>query len=291
MTSIDVRPMRLEDVEAVADVVRAADNDAEQRAGREPHDKPDEARARFLAGMRRFVEVDPGGAWVAVDDDGVVGMAEAIRRGDFWGLSMLFVHPRGQSSGIGRQLLEKTLTYAEGARVRMIMASDDPRAVRRYSRAGLAIHPGVQITGKVDRSKLPADVPGREGTADDLELVAAVECSVGRSRTDDVAATVEMGGGLLEVVDHVGGRGYGVQRKGRIVMLGATDEATAGLVLWRLLARAEDDEVEAWCLTAAQDWAVRVALDAGLAVKPGGPLFISGMPHPPGPWLPSGWYF
>ena len=169
--TVEIRPMRIDDAEDVATVVRAADEDADRRAGRELQEKSEESRRTFLAGMRRFVEVDPGGAWVAVDDEGIVGMGEAIRRGDFWGLSMLFVHPRGQSKGIGRQLLDKTLSYAEGSKVRMIMASDDPRALRRYSRAGFAIHPGVEASGPVDRSKIPSDLPGREGTLDDLDLV------------------------------------------------------------------------------------------------------------------------
>lgn len=44
-------------------------------------------------------------------------------------------------------------------------------------------------------------------------------------------------------------------------------------------------------MTARQNWAVKVALAAGLQVAPTGPLFIAGREHPPGPWLPSGWYF
>ena len=288
--SITLRPMRLDDAEAVHDVVVAADDEADRRAGREPQPSTDAGRARFLAGMRRFVEVDPGGAWVAEDDQGVVGMAEAIRRGDFWGLSMLFVDPRGQSQGIGRQLLDSALTYAEGARVRMIMASDDPRALRRYSRAGLSIHPGVEATGEVDRSKIPADLPGRQGSADDIDFVAAVEREMYRDRTDDVAAILGAGGGSLEIVENGDRRGYGMQRDGRMVILGATDEDTAALVFWRLIAAAEK-KAEVWSLTAAQDWAVRVALDAGLALKPGGSMFVSGMDALPGPWLPSGWYF
>lgn len=289
--SMSIRPMTADDVEGVADAVRAADEDADRRAGRDIEPKSDESRQRFLAGMHRFVELDPDGAWVAEDDQGIVGMAEAVRRGDFWGLSMLFVHPRGQSQGIGRQLLDKTLDYAAGARVRMIMASDDPRALRRYSRAGLRIHPAVEASGPVDRSKIPVDLPGRDGTADDLDLVAAVEASQYRDRTDDVAATLKLGGGFLDVVDlGEGRRGFGLQREGRIGMIGATDTDTAGLVLWRLLTKAEK-KAEMWCLTSAQDWAVKVALEAGLAIKPGGALFTSGLDPLPEPWRPSGWYF
>jgi GNAT superfamily N-acetyltransferase len=288
--SVQIRPMTAEDAEAVDVVVTEADRAADEKAGREVQPHSPERTERFQAGMRRFVEVDPGGAWVAEDDQGVAGMAEAIRRDDFWGLSMLFVHPRAQSQGVGRQLLDKTLGYAEGAKVRMIMASDDPRALRRYSRAGLAIHPGVEASGKVDRSKIPADLPGREGTNADLDLVAAADRSWGRDRSFDVAAILELGGGFLEVVDLGDRCGYGLQRDGRIVMIGATDTDTAALVMWRLLSKAEE-KAEVWCLTAAQDWAVKVALEAGLAIKPGGAMFCSGLDALPQPWVPSGWYF
>ena len=57
-----------------------------------------------------------------------------------------------------------------------------------------------------------------------------------------------------------------------------------------MLAGSGDHSIEQWCLTAGQDWAVRVAYDAGLSVKPSGSLFASGM-QLPGPWIPSGWYF
>ena len=289
--TVQIRPMTADDAEAVDVVVTEADRAADEKAGREVQPHSPDRTERFQAGMRRFVEVDPDGAWVAEDEQGVVGMAEAIRRGDFWGLSMLFVHPRAQSQGVGRQLLDKALAYAQGATVRMIMASDDPRALRRYSRAGLAIHPGVEASGKVDPSKVPADLPGREGTADDLDLVAAADASWGRDRSLDVASILELGGGYLEVVDlGEARRGYGLQRDGRVVMVGATDTDTAALVLWRLLSKAEE-KAEMWCLTAAQDWAVKVALEAGLAIKPGGSMFCSGLERLPGPWIPSGWYF
>ena len=151
--SFDVRPMQLDDLDGVLEVNRAGDEQLERAAGNEPEPWTEAGTQRFLTGMRRFIELDPDGAWVAEDDSGIVGMAEAVRRGGFWGLSMLFVHPRAQSQGIGRALIGKTLEYAEGAHVRMIMSSEDPRAIRRYSQAGLAINPGVMLEGTVDRAR------------------------------------------------------------------------------------------------------------------------------------------
>lgn len=290
--SISVRRMESGDVDGVAAVVSAA-NEAQMRELGEEYTPPTpEQREQFRRGTQRFIDEDSDGAWVALDGDTVVGMGEAIRRDWFWGLSMLFVHPESQSQGVGRLLIDRTLEYAQGATVRMIMTSPDPRALRRYSLAGLDIHPAVEAEGIVDRSAIPADLRGREGTADDLQLVDRMDMGLlGRSRRDDVAFITADGGGLFDVVDDEHGAGFVVLRNTHVTLLGATDDATAAALLWRALARADEKKVSLYCLTAEQDWAVKVCLAARLKVVGAGPLFLSGMDHPPGPWIPSGWYF
>lgn len=287
--AVTIRPMTEADVPGVMDVVEAADAAAERAAGREPQVRSEADTADFRRGMSRFIARDPAGAWVAADGDRVIGMAEAIRRAGFWGLSMLFVHPDVQSQGIGRRLLETTLGYADGAAVRMIMSTPDPRALRRYALAGHAIHPAVEASGAPDRTAIPTDLPGRTGNAADLDLVAAVDEELRGSRAEDVGYLLEVGS-HLEIVDSATGRGYAVHRGNRLRMLGATDGATAAALLWRFLAEC-DASVDIWCLTAAQDWAVQVVLAARLKLVTAGALFIAGRPQPPGPWVPSGWYF
>src|SRR5690348_12669813 len=77
---IDVRPMTLEDVVGAARVVEAAAEQRDRQTGRQPRSRSDEEREVFLSGLRRFVERDPAGAWVAEDSGSVIGMANAIRR-------------------------------------------------------------------------------------------------------------------------------------------------------------------------------------------------------------------
>jgi hypothetical protein len=141
----------------------------------------------------------------------------------------------------------------------------------------------------VDRTAIPADLPGRAGEPADLDLVAEVDAPLGRSRADDARFLLERGA-RMEVVDAGDRRGFVVHRKNRLVMLGATDECTASQVLWRFLAET-DGKASVWCMTAQQDWAVRVTLAARMTVLGAGPLFLDGLERPPGPWLPSGWYF
>jgi GNAT superfamily N-acetyltransferase len=281
--------MTLGDVAGALAVVEAAAEQRERRAGREWQRGTQEQRENFLAGVRRFVERDPGGAWIAADGPSLAGLATAIRRGPFWGLSLLFVDPASQDQGLGHRLLDAALSYADGAATRMIMTTTDPRALRRYSRAGLDIHPAVEASGAIDRSTIPDSLPGRSGDTGDLELVASVDEGLRGSRAEDVEYLLSSGA-VLQIIDNGTARGYAVHGQKRLMMLGATDDATASLVLWRFLAAA-GDEAEFWGMTARQNWAVKVALAAGLQVAPTGPLFIAGREHPPGPWLPSGWYF
>ena len=147
--------MNLGDVVGVRTVVEAAAEQFERRAGHQPQPRTDEQREYFLSGLRRFVELDPDGGWVAADGGSVVGMAASIRRGSFWGLSMLFVDPARQNQGLGRQLLDAVLASASGAGVRMILSSSDPRALRRYSLAGLAVHPTVRLEGRSIEKRSP----------------------------------------------------------------------------------------------------------------------------------------
>lgn len=285
----EIRPMTLGDVVDVSTVVEAAAEQLERRAGHEPRPRTDEQREHFLSGLRRFVKLDPDGAWVAADGGSVVGMVTAIRRGSFWGLSMLFVDPARQSQGLGRQLLDAGLASASGARLRMILSSSDPRALRRYSLAGLAIHPTVEARGTIDRKAIPDDQSARPGDASDLNLVASVDIGLRGSRAGDVEYLLGVGA-MMQVIDRGAARGYVVHRHQRLLMLGATDDATASVLLWRFLAEA-GAEAEIWGLTARQNWAVKVALAARLEVVPFGALFLAGREHPPTPWLPSGWYF
>ena len=286
----DVRPMGIDDVEAVMVVIEAADAALVEVARLPPRTPPSDAQLEASrAAHARFVQHDGPGAWVAVSDGQVVGVAESVRRGDFWGLSMLFVHPDFQSRGVGRRLLGAAGDYAAGATQRMIESSPDPRALRRYFLAGLAMHPTAEMEGQLDRRTIPRSLPGRDGDEEDLELVAEVEAQLGRSRTEDVAFALSDERYRLDVVEGDPGRGWVLWHPGRLAMLGATDEQTAAVLLWRCLAGSEAD-VLVHGLTAAQQWAFDVLHQAHLTVQIRGALFVDGMAVPV-PWIPSGWYF
>lgn len=291
MSEATLRPLTPEDAPAAVAIIQAAFAEAERRRGEEPEEFSDERRTRVTRRIAHFTETDGPGCWAAEADGRIVGMSAAIRRAELWGLALLFVHPDHQSGRIGSRLLERSRQTAEGATIEMIQSSDDPRAIRRYGRLGLAIHPAMGAKGTVDRSALPGDLPVGEGSDSDLDLVDDVDRRLrGVPRTSDVEFLLSDGGARLVVADAAGHRGFAVHSGGSVAMLGADDEVTATALLWACLAQVEDD-VELWGWTAAQNWAVQVALAARLQVVPGGHMFVRGLPGLPGPYLPSGVYF
>lgn len=285
-----LRPMEVGDVDAAMAVIQEADAEQVRQGGHPERAAPTpEQIESSRRGHTRFVTRDGPGAWVAVAGDQVQGVAESIRREDFWGLSMLFVHPDFQSEGVGRELLGAALGYGAGARVRMIQSSPDPRAMRRYALAGLAMHPAADVYGTPERSAIPRILLGRTGEEGDLELVATVEAAIGRSRTEDVAFGIESGN-RFDVVDEGDRRGWMLWNASRLVMLGATDEETAATLLWRFIAGVEGEAL-AYGLTAGQNWAFSVCHAARLRLRVSGAMFVDGMDQLPRPWIPSGWYF
>ncbi len=170
--------MALADAAGAERVIEAAAEELERGRGRERRARTAEQRESFLRGLERFARRDPDGAWIADSGGAVAGMAAAIRRGSFWGLSMLFVDPEWQSRGVGHSLLDAALGTADGAEIRMILSSPDPRAMRRYSLAGLDIHPTIEATGRIDSEAIPDDLDGRDGDTSDLDLVASVDADL-----------------------------------------------------------------------------------------------------------------
>jgi GNAT superfamily N-acetyltransferase len=159
-----------------------------------------------------FLEHDSRGAWVAVDDDRVAGVALALVREGVWVLSLFAVAEEYRNDGLGKELLDRTLLYAEGCRGAMIASSVHPAAMRRYALAGFSLQPTLMAGGKVRRESLPAGLKAREGTAADLELAAKVDRLVrGAPHGPDLEFMLRTGSRLL-VAEGSSGQGYAVVR-------------------------------------------------------------------------------
>lgn len=281
---MEIRPLLPGDAPAVHEIAMAAFEDLARRAGTPPLPRPDPAAAHLR--IRRLATTDPGGAWLALKDGEPAGAALALVREGLWGLSLLVVHPGVQSRGIGRALLAQALAHGDGARGHVILASDDPRALRAYARAGLTLHPTARAEGVPRAVAVPPGVRPLEPA--DRALTDAVGRHVrGAAHGDDLDALRAGGAELLVLPDG----GYAAHTQGDVRLLAAFDAVAARTLLRAVLARAPDGRRAAvsW-LTGDQAWAVEVALDAGLELRLEGALFLRGETGPFRPYLPSGAY-
>jgi GNAT superfamily N-acetyltransferase len=233
-------------------------------------------------------EMDPGGTFVAELGGRIVGVSQVIIRERLWQLSILTVEPAAQSTGAGRALMDAALTYDGGTEAGLIVSSSDPRAIRLYARAGFEVLPTLETTGQVDRRKLrPSDPHVRVGGLDDLEALAAVSREVrGGPHTPELEFALATGAMLLRYGD----RGFAVVQPNWCVwLLLARDEEAATALLWSALeAVGESDQVIMRWVTAGQQWAIQVAVAAGLGLTSRGALCVRGAPGTLAPYLPSG---
>ena len=279
---IVIRPMHPDDADP-ARIVADAALGVPQRAESE-----DQRLTRVRSRITHLLATDPGGAWVAEFGGDVVGLSLALIREGIWGLSLFAVAPDLQGQGIGKQLLDRAVAYGADARGGIILSSEDPKAMRRYARAGFDLRPTVAAAGIVDRSAIPGGLPVREAGADGFELAAQVDREIrGAAHGQDLEEMLRHTF-RLHVCD---GRGYVVEREGRVVLLAARDEESAQALLWAGLAKSPPGgTVDFDFIAAGQDWAIDVALSAGLALSPNGAIFVRGELGPLAPYLPNGAY-
>jgi GNAT superfamily N-acetyltransferase len=247
-------------------------------------------RARSLARIEHLRGTDPDGAWVAEHDGAIAGVALAIVREGLWGLSLFAVAEALQGRGVGRALLDAALACAPDARGRAILSSEHPAAMRRYGAAGLALHPCVSAAGIPDRARIP-DVAARveDSGADGIRVADAIGRHVrGAGHGRDLPVALAHHHRLLTFED----RAFAVVSDfGVLGLLGGRDDEAAAAALWGAIAATRPGTtLHIGFLTGAQQWAVRVCLEAGLALSPDGPVFLGGDVGPFAPYIPSGAY-
>jgi GNAT superfamily N-acetyltransferase len=286
-----IRPIRDEDVEACAALAWAAISAFIPVEFRSTIDQ-ETARGRAQARMRHFLEHDPGGCWTAEVDGRPVATALALKRDEVWGLSLFGVDPAFQAQGIGRAVLDAALGYADDCRGAIIASTLDPKALRRYARAGFALSPSFAGAGIVDRHAAPdpASLRARETTWDDPALVhAATEVSRavrGASHAQDLP-----GFAIYDAVPLVlDGEGWAI-RDGDgspTIVAARTDEAARDLLWSCLLGGTNGATVHVDFLTEGQQWAFEVVLQARLALSTDGAVCVRGEAGPMRPYLLSG---
>jgi predicted N-acetyltransferase YhbS len=246
------------------------------------------ARISYLVGT------DPEGCFVAEQDGQVVGIGLALRRGSLWFLSLLAVQIGLQAQGIGRRLLDATLEYGKDCSAGMICASPDPKALRRYGRAGFALHPAFEVTGQPSLDELPADLGVRDGDWDrDIDFVdELITARRGEPYGADLLWCRDQGL-RLHIRDGATAddRAFALSNgQGRVNLLAGASDGAAARVFWQVIAetRQAGGQVLAGYLQSNQQWAIKVALAAGLRFAMSDALCTRGTLRSPTPYLPSG---
>jgi predicted N-acetyltransferase YhbS len=233
------------------------------------------------------IATDPDGAFVAERDGHVIGVAEAIVRERLWCLSLIAVEPGVQGAGAGHELMRRAREYGTDAEAGLIVASNDPRALRLYAQSGFSLIPTFQAEGVPDRRALPRPDPRvRDGDDGDLDALAAIARDVrGAGYSQEIAFELGRDGRLLRLGD----RGFAVARPGHSVwLLVARDEDAACALLWHALELVgESDRASVRWITGEQQWAIDVLMRAGLGLSAYGALCVRGDPGPLRPFLPS----
>ncbi len=294
---IVVRPLEAADVEEAWSCARSSLNRATDiyqtpgiRAGLAPPSRDQSApTSARVAHLQRH---DPHGAWVAVAPgsgqqgrDETIGVGMACVRARLWFLSLLAVDTRHQGVGVGRRLLDATLSYAERTSSAWILASNDPKALRRYQGAGFDLHPGYCAVGEVDRRSIPVGLDVRGGDWQrDGDLVNDIAA---RLRGAPHGPDLDYFAGQDRPLAIVDGLGYAILAPSGLVSLGARTPEIARRLLWTALAAAEDPIKLDW-LVADQQWAIDVALCGRLSLHSGPSSCLRNISAPLTPYLPSG---
>jgi GNAT superfamily N-acetyltransferase len=286
---VTIRKLEPDECAAAAAVARAALGMVypEQLTAEQEATHAANAAAR-IAHIRRN---DPGGCWVAAYDERLIGVALGIIRDGLWGLSLFAVLPEYHGLGIGNRLYEPALAYGAGEPGAIILSTRHPAALRRYARSpGFRLVPMLGLAGVPDPRRAPASLRCRPGDldADAATIDAASQHVRGASHLRDLPTHLARPGSTLHVID---GEGFACASDGSITLLAARTEAAAEDLLWgALLSGPPDAKVSCDFVTAENQWAFRVGLEAGLAIEDWGGLFVRGRVGPLAPYLPSGAY-
>jgi GNAT superfamily N-acetyltransferase len=254
--SITFRPARADELQRVQELVVGTINDLTERHG-----------FGAMASVRPPVfqlfsfHDDPRGFWTAEDANEIVGSAFSWVCGDLWFLAELFIAPRLQGSGIGQELLRRTLRQADqaGATTRaLITFTFNTASQGLYVRHGM--FPRLPVTMfNADRKALPdaaqdSTVKFRraEASGPDIAALAAIDTSalgVSRERhhrflLNDPA----MKGFLLHEGDDCIGYAY-VASTGHVGPLAVTRRGAMGpafAAALRIAAEGESNQVSAF---------------------------------------------
>jgi len=291
----EIRPATADDLEACARIWYDSISDYLVRLNQP--DWPFEPRA-ITALYRHLQATDPDRFLVAVRSDPtegapggerIVAFVSALVRGSLWFLSMLFVLPEEQATGIGRQLLERVLPDPDsGLALGTATDSAQPISNALYSRYGMVPRmPLLELTGMLRRPESLPDLPDGVSVTTFERIVAGSAAGAGHRELATIVNGLDRGTlGFEHPQDHAwlrtserrgflyrsaGGAvvGYGYTSEvGRVGPVAVADPALMAPVLGHLLRAVQPRGAFAVGAPGAAGDTVRMLLEAGLRLEP-----------------------
>jgi GNAT superfamily N-acetyltransferase len=273
--SVALRPARADELQRAQELIVSSINDLTER-----HGFGAMASVRPAAFQLFSFNEDPGSFWIAEDAGEIVGTAFSWICGDLWFLAELFIVPRMQGSGIGRELLRRTLRHADqaGAKTRaLITFTFNTVSLGLYVRHGMFPRLPIYMFN-ADRNAAPnIGSQGRlkfrkaEISGSHIAMLAALDsCALGVSREkhhDYLLNDPEMKGYFLYEADDCIGYAY-VASTGHVGPLAVTkrDAMSAALsAALRIAAEGDSNQISAFlpgnceaALTLAADYRMRI---------------------------------
>jgi GNAT superfamily N-acetyltransferase len=179
--SVALRPARADELQRAQELIVSSINDLTVR-----HGFGAMASVRPAAFQLFSFNEDPGGFWIAEDGGEIVGTAFSWVCGDLWFLAELFIAPRMQGSGIGRELLRRALRHADqtGAKTRaLITFTFNTASQGLYLRHGMFPRLPIYMFNADRKALLNAGSEGRlrfkkaEASGSHLATLAALDSS------------------------------------------------------------------------------------------------------------------
>ena len=242
---MQIRPMEERDLSACVDIFNEAYNDVHRAYGFGEDAGDDDGW--LLKPLSHLLHTDPEGAVIATDDEGDVAFASTIRRGGFWFLSFLFVRPRAQRRGIGRELLDRLMPPADGVTLATMAESFNGAATGLYARYGLIpAAPKYWLIARSDvlRLTVESNLARTSMSEEDLGAISSLDQVVlGFERADDHRWWMRsMNGHVYRSGERV--VGYAYIDDGWISPALGVDESTLVAVFADAVRLVQKDEVE-----------------------------------------------
>jgi predicted N-acetyltransferase YhbS len=237
--------------------------------------------------LRHSLRTDPAGSFVTESRGLISGAAQAVIRDTTWILSLMAVSPSLGEGGEGRALMQSTLDYERGCDGGLIIASNDPRALRLYGSSGFALEATFKANGTIDPAALPDPDPAISAVAPaELGTLETISRAVrGATHGPDLEVAVLRSSSVFRLEQ----RGFVVAMPGRGVWaLAATDEQAARALLWHALGELRHEpRIEIGWISGRQQWAIDVLLAARLSLTAYGAIGTRGSVGPMYPYIPS----